>query len=474
LKSFLAQPSLTHPPSLPPFLPPSPPLQNDIASLYLLGFGSSALSGPFAGALADTYGRRLGCVAFAVLQASSSLLLHHPSFLLLALGRILSGIATSFLATCFEAWMISEHNRRAFLPSLLNDTFSIYVLLMGVVAVGSGAVAGLVEKEGGVLAPFDVCAVVAGGLAVLLPLVWKEENYGGGRGEGVGKEEEEEEVEGGNGSSSGSSSSSSSTSLSSSLSPASLSSLPSLLPSLLFQTQNNKDRDILWVALTQAFFEAAMFTWVFLWTPCLDTGEIPSLNLGLVFATLMVGVMCGSSAFRILTMNGGGGREGRGGGSGFSVEVVLLGALLVGGGAMGAAAWPGEVGVEWLLVDFVVFEASVGVFFAAMGSIRARVIPETARATVMNAIRVLLNLLIVLMYVGPVRLEMPMEEKRPLVLGLCSLMVFVASVCHAQLVRGGGKGNGRGVGGGGGSGKGEEEEESLLEIGGAAAFDKAQ
>lgn len=151
------------------------------------------------------------------------------------------------------------------------------------------------------------------------------------------------------------------------------------------------------------------------------------------------------------------------------MEVVLLGALLLGGGAMGAAAWPGEVGVGWLLADFVVFEAAVGVFFAAMGSIRARVIPEGVRATVMNAIRVLSNVLIVLMYVGPVRLEMPMEEKRPLVLGLSSAMVFVASVCHAQLVRGGGKGGGRG------SGKEkEEEEESLLEIGGAAAFDKAQ
>lgn len=178
--------------------------------------------------------------------------------------------------------MISEHNRRAFPPSLLNNTFSIYVFLMGVVAVGSGAVAGVVEREGGVLAPFDVCAVVAGGLAVLLPLVWKEENYGGaGRGGGgVVRKAEEEEEEDEKGISNGGSSSSSTSS--------SLSSLSFLLPSLL---HNKHNHEILWVGLTQAFFEAAMFTWVFLWTPCLDNGEISNLNLGLVFATLMVGVM---------------------------------------------------------------------------------------------------------------------------------------------------------------------------------------
>jgi hypothetical protein len=41
-----------------------------------------------------------------------------------------------------------------------------------------------------------------------------------------------------------------------------------------------------------------MFTWIFMWTPSLDTGEIAGLNLGRVFATFMIGVMVGSSVFR--------------------------------------------------------------------------------------------------------------------------------------------------------------------------------
>lgn len=43
--------------------------QADIATLYLVGFGSSALTSPFAGLFADKYGRRTGCMAYTLLLA---------------------------------------------------------------------------------------------------------------------------------------------------------------------------------------------------------------------------------------------------------------------------------------------------------------------------------------------------------------------------------------------------------------------
>lgn len=43
-------------------------MQAEIATLYLVGFGSSALSAPFAGYFADKYGRRTGCMAYTLLQ----------------------------------------------------------------------------------------------------------------------------------------------------------------------------------------------------------------------------------------------------------------------------------------------------------------------------------------------------------------------------------------------------------------------
>lgn len=381
------------------------------------------------------FGRRLGCMAFAVLQTASCLLLHYPSFALLAMGRVLSGIATSFLSTCFEAWMISEHNRRSFPPALLTNTFSIYVFMMGVAAVASGGVAGLAQEQGRVLAAFDVCAAAALGLAILIPLLWTEENYGSGRkGESGLRKTLVEKAP-----TSIVDPSSVPAAAPPSTSPSWVPDSPNFLsrktfPRGLLNILEDGKREVVWLGLTQAFFEAAMFTWVFMWTPSLDTGEIPSLNLGLVFATLMLGVMCGSSVFRILTGDGGEGKGWKGGG-GWSPETVLRGSLALGGVVLGIASWP-RLSAKWLLVLFTIFEASVGVYFAAMGTIRARIIPEEVRATVMNLIRLVLNLLVVSMYIGPVRLALPIEEKRPLVLGLCSAMIFIASVCHAQLLVG--------------------------------------
>jgi RsiW-degrading membrane proteinase PrsW (M82 family) len=70
-------------------------------------------------------------------------LLHVNDFWPLVAGRFVSGVAASFLSTCYECWMVSEHNRRNFPPTLLGSTFSAYVFLMGLVAVASGAVAGV-------------------------------------------------------------------------------------------------------------------------------------------------------------------------------------------------------------------------------------------------------------------------------------------------------------------------------------------
>lgn len=83
----------------------------------------------------------------ALLLQVSVALLHVNQFWPLVLGRFISGVATSFLTTCYECWMVSEHNRRGFPGSLLGSTFSAYVFLMGLVAVASGTVAGFAGKE---------------------------------------------------------------------------------------------------------------------------------------------------------------------------------------------------------------------------------------------------------------------------------------------------------------------------------------
>ena len=45
------------------------------------------------------------------------------------------------------------------------------------------------------------------------------------------------------------------------------------------------------------------------------------------------------------------------------------------------------------------YEAAFGLYSGAMGTLRARLLPEASRATVMNQIRLLLNALVVGVYV---------------------------------------------------------------------------
>lgn len=100
------------------------------------------------------------------------MLLHYNDYIVLGLGRLISGIATSFLSTCFECYMVAEHNKRNFPGELLNNTFSAYIFLMGIVAIASGTIAGWAQTHYGMLGPFNVCAIAAVVEFLLIPLIW--------------------------------------------------------------------------------------------------------------------------------------------------------------------------------------------------------------------------------------------------------------------------------------------------------------
>jgi len=67
----------------------------EIAALFVAGFGSSMLFGTVAGSLADTLGRKRGALAYVVVYAVSCVTMHWRSYEVLMLGRVLGVIATS-------------------------------------------------------------------------------------------------------------------------------------------------------------------------------------------------------------------------------------------------------------------------------------------------------------------------------------------------------------------------------------------
>lgn len=344
--------------------------KKEIGQLFIAGFGSSAVFGTFIGSIADKYGRKFNVVVFVVTYALSCMTKHSPNFSVLMVGRLLAGIATSILFSAFESWLVSEHNSRSFDQVLLSDTFSKAQFGNAVVAIVSGQVAGTVAGGFGKVAPFDTAAVVLILLGVIVLFTWTE-NYGDNR-----------------------------QSVSSGLKSA---------WSMMFA-----DEKILLVGIIQSCFEAAMYLMVFSWTPALQTasdlmrlGEIPH---GMIFSSFMVCIMIGSSIFVFMLRTQ-------------PPELFMRNLYVLGVVAFVVTALSNNV--WYIYAALLGFEAICGVYFPAMGTMRAKYVPEVTRAAIMNYFRVPLNLIVcVVLY---------RNMENTIVFRLCAVMMAVAVICQQRL-----------------------------------------
>ena len=95
-----------------------------ISRLFLTGFASTAVFGPFVGRLADARGRKLGTLAFCALYACGAASTRSAVLGVLLLGRVLGGIGTSLLFSAPEAWLVGEAQGKG-LGSALGETFAL-------------------------------------------------------------------------------------------------------------------------------------------------------------------------------------------------------------------------------------------------------------------------------------------------------------------------------------------------------------
>ncbi|CAM9182436.1 unnamed protein product, partial [Ectocarpus fasciculatus] len=150
-----------------------------ISRVFLAGSLSSMVTGLFAGSLLDRYGRRNGCMLWAILNIVQCFLIRSKAFGAIVLGRVIAGASAMLLATAFESWMITEHRSRGYPSYLLADTFRIATWGIGLVTIASGFLAeASVQSMGmGLLGPFNVAIGVSLISLVLIPSLWNE-NYG--------------------------------------------------------------------------------------------------------------------------------------------------------------------------------------------------------------------------------------------------------------------------------------------------------
>ncbi|KAF9578803.1 Molybdate-anion transporter [Lunasporangiospora selenospora] len=317
----------------------------DIAVLFIIGFVSSAVFGTLVANTADVWGRKRMALLFCFTSSTASLIRLSNNYHYLVLSHLLSGLSTALLYCVFEAWYISQHQRKGFAPTLIGATFSTAIFLNGLVAIFAGIVANIaVEWSGSLSAPFVVSAgtLVFGGL--LISSTW-EENYGESKTNAGG------------------------------------SIIKNMLEGLIVL---KNDTNILALGLAQTVFECCMYTFVLLYTPALETsvkntsGSTAPFPLGYLFSAMMFSTMVGSLGFKFMSSNT------------LKPDMVLSMALIAAGASFCLITMSAYSSTH-TVIAFLLFEFTTGLYFPSIGTLRAQTIPEQNRTGVMAFLRVPMN-----------------------------------------------------------------------------------
>lgn len=146
-----------------------------MAALYAAGFISGAISASFAGELADRHGRKRACLVYCGMYVATCATMFSDHLILLFLGRLCGGVATTLLFSVFEAWMITEYHSRGLAGSelKLSRVFGYMTTLSCVVAIVSGVVGDvLVSYLGGRVWPFVASIACSLGAAWCIGWNW--------------------------------------------------------------------------------------------------------------------------------------------------------------------------------------------------------------------------------------------------------------------------------------------------------------
>eukprot|EP00392_Amoebophrya_sp_AT5.2_P006166 g6176.t1 len=311
----------------------------DIGSLFLTGFLSSAVFGTFLGIYVDKWGRRFGCIIFCLLEVIINVLEHVNNFPLLLVGRVLGGMTTSILFSAFESWMVTEHRKRGFPEKLLESTFSIASAGNGLMAIKAGVIAQVAADIAGDIGPFQLAillTIVTWGMVLFWP-------------ENTGDATHLQDISSG------------------------------------FKQAMRLIRSspgMLCLGLSQAFFEGAVYTFVFMWVPNMQlVAKTKALPYGLVFSCFMLSMTLGGALSGILIPY-------------LGAHAICLATYVTAALAMATPIffydfWP-------VFVCFLVLECVLGMFNAGGGLLRSQFYPEKMQSSLMNVFRIPLNLLVVL------------------------------------------------------------------------------
>lgn len=334
-----------------------------ISRLFLVGFASTGLLGPWIGKLVDKYGRRAGTIAFSLLYTLGALSTRSSVLAVLMFGRLMGGIGTSLLFSAPEAWMVGEHAKEGHDGKYLGQTFGLAYAGDSLIAITAGQLASIMASKNGPTGPFALSVPFLWIGAAIAALKWtenmapKSQSDGGEKGEG-----------------------------------------DSTIPGALQLMKG--DKRIVLVGTMQALFEGAMYVFVLQWCPAVreaiqgvswgQAGAATNVPFGKIFSCFMASCLFGSSLFGALQKRG------------TSTETVAQGMMIVAATAMTVAVAAvknassfGANAFHVLIAAFLVFEACVGMYFPSIGTLRGKYLPDSHRGVMMNIFGLPLNLIVV-------------------------------------------------------------------------------
>mmetsp|Transcript_19880 Transcript_19880/g.24273 ORF Transcript_19880/g.24273 Transcript_19880/m.24273 type:complete len:201 (-) Transcript_19880:1412-2014(-) len=181
--------------------------------------------------------------------------------------------------------------------------------------------------------------------------------------------------------------------------------------------QTFSDSRILCVGITQACFEGAMYSFVFMWTPAVSSRDLNSTPpFGLIFSTFMLCSMAGSQCFSICIKKG------------FSPEYILKVTLIVSAISLSLGPVDSIIGTNWQYPGFLLFEVCVGFYFPSMGTLKGKVVPDDNRATIYNIFRIPLNIVVLVVLLGKFSVQTTFLLCTLLLSFAACLQLFVATI----------------------------------------------
>ena len=148
-----------------------------MASLYACGFVSGAFTSPFTGAFVDKFGRKKAAMLYCVLEMIINYMEQYPILLGLVLSRIIGGVTTNLLCSCFETWLITEHRERGFSEGKLEVILRDSGIVSNSAAILSGVMAHILASTLGPVGPFQGAVATTFVALLLVAGLWTE-NYG--------------------------------------------------------------------------------------------------------------------------------------------------------------------------------------------------------------------------------------------------------------------------------------------------------